>query len=379
MKKLLFTLFSLSILQPSVAKAMEQEICNPIEQKRPLSKKESWKLLYDAIQTNDLNEVKKVIDMGADVNTTGPDGNASHPLSVAIDKKNPELCNLLLNHGALPELKMESGARWSPLCNAMFHGSEIATLLIDSVKSRYAPEDRAQFFAEPLWIALRNQHASSKSEELCQLLIEAGADIESQDYDGNTLLMKFAEHNYPRNCKILLNAGANINAIDRYGHNALIHANSAETRRILVEHGTNGRLGNSLLWAASQVRMLIEAAPLARPRPENHPEAHLGNRMHSIVETIFKDQESLNATIRTTLLCLNRMKKLNPLSSELYRQFKVLFLPYLGQYVPLRRMINARDEEGRTAYDLLNVPGVYPDYEFLKPDNPGLLSNCMVQ
>lgn len=66
----------------------------------------------------------------------------------------------------------------------------------------------------------------NKSKELCQLLIDNGADVNfpNNEEDKMTPLMLAVENGADDICKLLLDNGANINAQDHHGYTALMRA-----------------------------------------------------------------------------------------------------------------------------------------------------------
>jgi len=90
--------------------------------------------------------------------------------------------------------------------------------------------------------------AYAKKEEICNLLIEHGADVNKVNWNGKTPLMAAASHNGDdydpkipsRICTFLLDHGADVNAQSLSGKTALIiatHARDGKTYDLLVAHG----------------------------------------------------------------------------------------------------------------------------------------------
>ncbi len=71
------------------------------------------------------------------------------------------------------------------------------------------------------------------SIEIRKRLIEAGANINLQDNNGNTLLITASEKNQPKIVELLVNASANLNIQNHSGQTALMHACRAGNREIV--------------------------------------------------------------------------------------------------------------------------------------------------
>ena len=88
--------------------------------------------------------------------------------------------------------------------------------------------------------------------------ITRGADVNSRDTDGNTLLMQAALYGKARDIEFLLAHGADVNAANQAGHTALMRAMPDLAKiRLLVEHGADVNVsagGTTPLLVAAGIR-----------------------------------------------------------------------------------------------------------------------------
>ncbi len=70
--------------------------------------------------------------------------------------------------------------------------------------------------------------AKNSTPEIIEILIDAGADVNSRDAEGQTPLMWAAESNAPEVVQLLLDKGANASLKDEYGKTAFEYAQENE-------------------------------------------------------------------------------------------------------------------------------------------------------
>ena len=134
-----------------------------------------------------IDGVRKLLELGADPNMQTDDDQSA--VSNAAYLREPDFLKVLLSHGGKPNFPKPA----SP-----------ATL---KIINRY-------FWASPLYNAI-----SGRSPRNVRLLIEAGANMNSSDYDGYTLLINAAMiHSYDALYE-LLEGGADFQAKNEYGYN----------------------------------------------------------------------------------------------------------------------------------------------------------------
>jgi len=142
--------------------------------------------LIEAVSKNDSAKVVKLINQGADVNTVDNGGNT--PLMLAARWGYISIVKTLLDHGALP----------------------------DKVRS---PKGRT---------ALMIACAYYSNLEICKMLVDKGADVNTTANDGTTSLMLAAQFGKVEIVSYLLSKRANPSLKDNSGKTALDYARSAD-------------------------------------------------------------------------------------------------------------------------------------------------------
>ncbi|MDD3895287.1 MAG: ankyrin repeat domain-containing protein [Syntrophomonadaceae bacterium] len=117
-----------------------------------MTQEELNKKLFDTVKNNDIDEVKEVLSLGADVNTS--DSSDWTVLMEACWWGYPDIVRLLIEHGAKTDLKDRNG--YTALMKAAWDGNT----------------------------------------DIAELLIEAGADINIKDNNGQTAI-EILQEEYP--------------------------------------------------------------------------------------------------------------------------------------------------------------------------------------
>ncbi|XP_019621811.1 PREDICTED: ankyrin repeat and SOCS box protein 13-like isoform X6 [Branchiostoma belcheri] len=156
----------------------------------------SFTPLHDACLGGHPGCVKILIGAGAQLNPRTIDGDT--PLTFACSRGSVSCVKLLLHHGISPDPGLFTK---SPLHEACFNGRH----------------------------------------EVVEVLIEAGADVETVDSQYGSPLHVVCSRSYPECAELLLRAGANVNATKNYETALHVAAKtgSAEVVQVLLEYGAN--------------------------------------------------------------------------------------------------------------------------------------------
>ncbi len=183
--------------------------------------------LVQAVRSNSIDEVKRLINNGTDVNGMVKLGDVTlTPLTMASINGFTDVAKLLIDSGAYVNLRIPY-----------------------SVNVDLAALDYAAMF---------------NSLEIAQLLIEKGANIEAKDAYGSTALMYAARENAIDVAKLLIENGADINAKGSDGKTVLMHAKSSvDVAKLLINRGVKDDLTHVLFetaWESSSdvVKLLLD-------------------------------------------------------------------------------------------------------------------------
>ena len=170
---------------------------------------EDWYALITAVSENSVEKVANVLsNEDANVNLVTPSGFTA--LALACKNCSREIVNKLLQHKkTIIDLPLQSGA--TPL-----------------IITASTPIDRP--------------HLQKKYFKIIELLVEHGANIDTQDKEGSTALMKALLNGNIKVAKFLIKLGADTSLKDNHGFSALFYAAGKGYLPIvkkLVKHGAN--------------------------------------------------------------------------------------------------------------------------------------------
>jgi hypothetical protein len=182
--------------------------------------------LYRAIHAGDLDQIKRHIAYGADLNQKDPDGKM--PLHVAAERGRLVIAQLLVENGAQLEAQTPQGL--SALELSVIAGkTSVAKLLLSR---------GAQIDAQGLLFKVIRHNANFRN--IFDFLVKQGADINAADDAGNTPLIVAIEEGYRLPAKRLIELGADVNlpaADGRTPLSAAKHIGNQDISLILKRYG----------------------------------------------------------------------------------------------------------------------------------------------
>ncbi|KAJ5750851.1 hypothetical protein N7533_007879 [Penicillium manginii] len=182
-----------------------------------------------------------LIEQGADVNATGKSG--WMPLSLALKNDYDDLARILIEQGADSNFTDPDGL--TPLLRASDGGYKaIATLLIEQGANVNATGKSGWM---PLSLALKNDY-----DDLARILIEQGADSNITDPDGPTPLLRAVARGYETLTKLLIEQGADVSICDNInGRSPLLRALGGGYKSIasnLIKQGADVNASDKSGW-----------------------------------------------------------------------------------------------------------------------------------
>ena len=182
---------------------------------------------------NDLSEM--LIKNGADVNQI--DDYKFTPLTSAINYDKNLSFKMLIEKGA--DVNQIDGKENIPLIYAIRNNNiEIFTMLINNKKINLDIQDKDYYGRNALIHIIDYGYIEDNDIKMFKMLVDKGANVNLQDNQGNTVLLKLVknliEMNYPWKysyylnfyniIKYLIEKGAEIKLLDKYKHHALYYA-----------------------------------------------------------------------------------------------------------------------------------------------------------
>ncbi len=193
----------------------------PYNPNQALNYDELGQSLRKAIQFGDsspqnIQEIRKLLDAGADINWRSSDGTTA--LWLAARKGDRQTIILLLDNGANPNIPQHGKQGLYPLdvCSSKLENEKDPRQLLLGRGSltRMAQNESSQKSYDELGSELRLAARDGNKEKI-QSLLASGADINWRSGDGTTPMWLAARSGRPDVVELLLNAGANPNIPSR--------------------------------------------------------------------------------------------------------------------------------------------------------------------
>lgn len=204
-----------------------------------------------AISKNQVQLAKRMVELGADVNTRA---DITSPLALAVQLDNQELITYLKSHGALDLPNKEKDGTiiippaekvvLKPPYDAKGHDHYGRTLLMNACECGQLDEvtqlvkDRSDINAKdcngctPLIIATMNKH-----EDVANYLIQRGADVDAKNKSNRTALHYAAENDLFSIVKSLKQKGAYMNPASKHVGTPKSIAKSQEMKDLIAKFG----------------------------------------------------------------------------------------------------------------------------------------------
>jgi ankyrin repeat protein len=174
--------------------------------------------LLDASYGGSVEEVKRLIDMGADINTKNQFGLT--PFELAIVGNNCGVVEYYLQLGQNPNVERGGG---TPLMSAAANGNvELLQLLL-----KYGADPELPGDGKATALMSATQHT-----EIFKILVNRGANIHARDNYGRTVLIWAALHGTEEVVALLCEMGADPGIKDKGGNTALTEAKNKGRSRI---------------------------------------------------------------------------------------------------------------------------------------------------
>jgi ankyrin repeat protein len=177
--------------------------------------------LYRAIQAGDLDQIKRHLYWGTEINQPDPDGD--YPLHVAARRGRVVIARALLDHGANPNAQNLGGK--TPLRVALGQGKTQVALVLVQKGALDDPQE--------LLFDLARSGVSDRDS--LKFLVERGADVNARDDKGDTALHIAIRDNRLLLVKRLIDQGADVTLPDGEGRTPIELAAINQNRDITLE------------------------------------------------------------------------------------------------------------------------------------------------
>jgi len=222
MKRILFFLIAISFI------LLTGIYCRSV---KPATQEDLNRALLDAAYDGSVEEVKQLLQKGADINTKNEYG--LKPFELAVVGNNCSVVELFLRLGQDPNVDRGGG---TPLMDAAANGNiELLQLLL-------------KYGAKPDYLTSAGGTALMSAvghTEIFKILINHGANIHARDNYGRTVLIWAALHGTEEVVALLCTMGADPDIKDKGGNTAIIEAQNKGRSNIvkLLKNCSKSRTG----------------------------------------------------------------------------------------------------------------------------------------
>ncbi|MGA1824139.1 MAG: ankyrin repeat domain-containing protein [bacterium] len=227
--------------------------------------------IHDAVQERDLSKLKSIVNKGADINAVDSRGRTplylaalygypdiaaylltkeadpnkgaswkdnATPLHVAAKQGNVEIVKLLLEKGVNPNIQTKHGV--TPLHNAARHRKP---KVVEILLGKGANIDAKDSFHKGVLHGYEwSPEVSIELTKVVQLLIAAGANVNSITKEGETPLMNMTSIGALDAMELLLSKGAHVNIKNKFGVDALqIAINLDNDKAVMILRKYSGK------------------------------------------------------------------------------------------------------------------------------------------
>ena len=197
-----FFIFSLLFFTPAHAETVSEDIDDAIVQK--------------ILDSGDTAALQKLIDAGLDINSRDADGNTIL-FYMLTHYSSLDMAKTLINAGADVNLPSANGLTPLLVATALASELQLSQQPVTAENNLNAEIQQANFNEQQKFLLKRSQ-------ELLQLLIANGADVNQETPRGTPLMSAATSDLNAPLVKTLLKADANVNQQDRFGRTALFYA-----------------------------------------------------------------------------------------------------------------------------------------------------------
>ncbi len=197
-----FFIFSLLFFTPAHAETVSEDIDDAIVQK--------------ILDSGNTAALQKLIDAGLDVNSRDADGNTIL-FYMLTHYSSLDMAKTLINAGADVNLPSANGLTPLLVATALASELQLSQQPVTAENNLNAEIQQANFNEQQKFLLKRSQ-------ELLQLLIANGADVNQETPRGTPLMSAATSDLNAPLVETLLKADANVNQQDRFGRTALFYA-----------------------------------------------------------------------------------------------------------------------------------------------------------